>query len=159
ASRDYWHTHPVKNHPAVKASGSAAARNCVTGPALRFGGVPCAISTHGEIHFRTIFRAIGHALQRTGHALQRTGNWVNAHRGEIATVGATLVCVAPGVDLVGCGLAQATAWLVRGSQREATESYGTAFKYNMLDLLITGGAFAVTTPAELAWNKLSDRDL
>ena len=75
------------------------------------------------------------------------GHFASEHRGEIATGVAIGVCLTPGVDLVGCGLASAAAYGVRASQRVQDKGFNNSLGENAADLIVSALSFGlVATP-------------
>ncbi|HEY3832885.1 MAG TPA: RHS repeat-associated core domain-containing protein [Acidimicrobiia bacterium] len=95
----------------------------------------------------------------TGNAVGSTSRFVADHYGQIATRGAILYCLTPGVGWVSCGIAGAGAWLARSAQRAQTEGISNSLGDDFADAGLTyvswglGGAleYAAEGQGALGW--------
>ena len=65
------------------------------------------------------------------------GGWISDHRGAIATVAASLACLAPVVGQVGCAAFQAAAFVVRSQQSIARKGWSNSWRGIVADGIVT----------------------
>ncbi|MFC8503144.1 RHS repeat-associated core domain-containing protein [Pedococcus sp. NPDC057267] len=83
-----------------------------------------------------------------GHLWRQIGSWVWRHRGRLATIGATVGCMVPGVGWASCAVMQAAAWGLR-SQQKAAENGG--WRRNAGSIAADGILTAAGTGGGLLW--------
>ncbi|MEV6976777.1 ricin-type beta-trefoil lectin domain protein [Kitasatospora sp. NPDC093806] len=91
--------------------------------------------------------AILRSLKRVASKVpwKAVGNFVVRNRGTLATVGATVGCLVPGVGWGACAALEAGAYAVRAQQRIQDQGFRNSWKQNTADAIFSASTFGLGT--------------